>query len=263
MKILTFLTDFGSNNSYVAQMKAVALTLSDVNIIDIAHNITPHNILEGAYILLTSVPYFPNGTVHVAVVDPGVGTNRRGLVITTRTQILIGPDNGLLIPAAKYLGVFTVYEIANPDLLLSPISNTFHGRDIFTPVAAHILNGVSFSEIGSVINDFTDLDFGKFEILDKTVIGSVIFVDSFGNIITNIDGNYLKKLVSYDEQIMVFIGGKQYKIPFVKSYDFSKKGDLVATIGGSNFFEIAVNMGSAAKKIGFNIKKDKVIKILF
>jgi S-adenosylmethionine hydrolase len=261
MKILTFLTDFGSNNSYVAQMKGTALSLTDANIVDITHNISPHNISEGACVLLTSVPYFPAGTVHVAVVDPGVGTNRRGLVITTRTQILIGPDNGLLIPAAKHLGYFTVYEIVNPKLMLSPISSTFHGRDIFTPVAAHILNGVSFDQIGPIINDFTDLDFGKFEISDKTVTGKIIFVDNFGNIITNIDGNHLKKVISYGEKIIVLIGDKQYTIPFVKSYSFVKKGELVAIIGSNNFFEIAINEGNAAKKIG--IKQDDVIKIIF
>ena len=95
MKILTYLTDFGSKTGYVSQMKAVALSMTDAKIVDISHNVKPHDILEGAYILQSSVPFFPDGTVHVAVVDPGVGTNRRGIVITTRRQILIGPDNGL------------------------------------------------------------------------------------------------------------------------------------------------------------------------
>ena len=111
MKLITFLTDFGSNSSYVSQMKGVALSITDAKIIDITHDISPHNIKEGAFVLRSSIPFFPIGTVHVAVVDPGVGTSRRGIVITTPSQILVGPDNGLLIPAAKSLGSFTVFEM--------------------------------------------------------------------------------------------------------------------------------------------------------
>ena len=144
---ITFLSDFGMKNSYIAQMKAVASSITDARLIDITHNITPHNIKEGAFILKTTVPFFPAGTVHVAVVDPGVGTNRKGIVIVTRSQILVGPDNGLLVPAAQALGDFNVYEITNQKLMVLPVSNTFHGRDIFTPVAANIINGVPFEAV--------------------------------------------------------------------------------------------------------------------
>jgi S-adenosylmethionine hydrolase len=259
MKILTFLTDFGSSSCYIAQMKGAALSLTDTNIIDITHNIKPHNIMEGAFVLLTTVPYFPVGTVHVAVVDPGVGTNRRSLVITTKTQILIGPDNGLLIPVAKYLGHFTVYEITNPDLFITPISKTFHGRDIFTPVAAHILNGVMFEKIGPIINDFIDLEISKFEISNKTITGKIIFVDDFGNIITNIDGDYIKKKLSYKEKLILKINNKRLTIPFVESYNFVEKGKLVALVNSSNFLEIAINKDNAAKRIG--IKNYDSIKV--
>jgi len=260
MKLMTFLSDFGNKSSYVSQMKGVALSMTDARIFDITHDITPHNIREGAFVLRTSVPYFPIGTVHVAVVDPGVGTSRRGIVITTRTQILVGPDNGLLIPTARYLGDFNVYEIANPNLMLNSVSDTFHGRDIFTPVAAHILNGLIFDQIGPVISDFVDLDFGKFEIRDKAVTGKIIYIDSFGNIVTNIDGISLKHVLSYDNKIMVFIGDKQLGMPFIRTYDLVKKGDFLATIGSSNLLEIAQNQGNAAKKLG--IKSDDEIKIL-
>lgn len=260
MKLMTLLSDFGSNSNYISQMKGVALSITDATIVDITHEITPHNILEGAFILRTSVPYFPVGTVHVAVVDPGVGTARRGIVVTTRNQILVGPDNGLLIPAAKYLGDFTVYEIVNQNLMLNPVSNTFHGRDVFTPVAAHILNGILFEQIGPIITDFVYLDFGRSEITDKTATGKIIYIDSFGNIITNIDGIILKQVLNYDKKIMLFIGDKQLEIPFVKSYNFVKKGELLVTIGSSNFFEIALNQGNAGKKL--NVKEDDEVKIL-
>ncbi|MCK4365816.1 MAG: S-adenosyl-l-methionine hydroxide adenosyltransferase family protein [Thermoplasmatales archaeon] len=260
MKMITFLSDFGSKSSYVPQMKGVAHSMTDAKTVDITHDITPHNIREGAFVLRNSVPYFPVGTVHVAVVDPGVGTTRRGIVVATRTQILVGPDNGLLIPTARYLGDFNVYEIVNTDLMLNSISNTFHGRDIFTPVATHILNGVPFDQIGPIVIDFVDLDFGKFEIKDKAVTGKVIYIDNFGNIITNIESISLNQVLSYDNKIMAFIGDKQLKIPFVMTYDLVKKGDFLATIGSSNLLEIAQNQGNAAKKLG--IKTDDEIKIL-
>lgn len=261
MKIMTFLSDFGNQSSYVSQMKGVAVSMTDARIVDITHDISPHNICEGAFVLQTSVPYFPVGTVHVAVVDPGVGTTRRGIVVTTRTQILVGPDNGLLIPAARRLGDFTVYEIANQNLMLNAISNTFHGRDVFTPVAAHILNGVTFEQIGPLITDPVDLSFGKFEITDKTVTGKIIYVDSFGNIITNIDGFRLRQIVDYDKKIILLLGRKRLEIIFVKSYNFVKKGELLATIGSSNLFEIALNQGNASKKL--KLKPDDEIKIQF
>lgn len=261
MKLLTFLSDFGAKNSYVSQMKGVALTMTNAEIVDISHEITPHNIREGAFVLMTAVSYFPVGTVHVAVVDPGVGTMQRGIVVTTRTQILVGPDNGLLIPAARALGDFTVYEIANQKLLPSFVSNTFHGRDIFTPVAAHILNGVLFEQIGPVVKDFFNLDFGEFHIDNKAAIGKVIFVDNFGNIITNINGFALKQMLSFDKKVLLYVGKKRFEIPFVKSYNYVKPGNLLSTIGSSNYLEIALNQGEAAKKL--DIKPDDQIKILF
>ena len=261
MKLLTLLTDFGSNSNYVSQMKGVALSITDAKIVDITHDISPYNIREGAFFLRTSVPYFPLGTVHVAVVDPGVGTNRRGIVITTQSQIFVGPDNGLLIPAARYLGNFTVYEIKNQDLLLKNISNTFHGRDIFAPVASHILNGVLFDQIGPIIQDYIDLDFGKYEITSQSAVGRIIYIDGFGNIVTNIVGGKLLQFLGFNKEIMVIMGEKQIKIPFVQSYNFVKQKNLLGTIGSSNLFEISQNQGNAAKQLKVNI--DDEIKILF
>ena len=261
MKLITFLSDFGSNSSYVSQMKGAALSITDTKIIDITHDIKPHDIREGAFVLLSSVPFFPRGSVHVAVVDPGVGTNRRGIVITTPSQILVGPDNGLLIPVARFLGNFTVYEIENTDLMMPFVSNTFHGRDIFSPVAAHILNGLLFEEIGSIISDFVDYNFGDFEIKNSSAVGKIIHIDSFGNIITNIDGNKFHNLLDFDKKVTFFIGKKTFKSQFVKSYNFVKKGDTLLTVGSSNFLEISVNQDNAAKKLGAKIDED--IKILF
>ena len=261
MSIITFLTDFGMNSNYVAQMKGVTLSLTDATLIDVTHAVTPHNIREGAFILQTAAPYFPVGTVHVAVVDPSVGTDRRNIFITTSSQILVGPDNGLLLPAARSLGDFTVYEITNEKYMLDSISSTFHGRDIFAPVAAYITKGVSFEDIGNKIDNFVDMDFGRGEVADNTATGKIIYVDRFGNLITNIAGDLLLKLLDYNKKIKISIGKKRIEIPFAKSYGFVKKGEFLATVGSSNFFEISMNQGNAAKKL--NVKSDDKIQIRF
>jgi hypothetical protein len=261
MKIITFLTDFGMKSGYVAQMKGVASSITDARIVDITHDIKAHDIREGAFVLQTTVSHFPVGTVHVAVVDPGVGTDRKGIIVTTKSHVLVGPDNGLLMPAAHFLGDFTVYEITNSKYMLNPVSNTFHGRDIFVPVAAHIIKGVPFEKIGHKTSDFVDMDFGRGEISDKTATGKVIYIDRFGNIIANIDGVRFREVLGYDKKIKLFIGDKQKEVMFVKSYNFVKKGQMLATIGSSNYLEIGINQGNAAEKL--NVKPDEEIKILF
>ena len=261
MKILTFLTDFGLKSGYVSQMKAVASSITDARLIDITHDITPHNILEGAFILRTGVPFFPVGAVHVAVVDPGVGTERKGLVITTKSQILVGPDNGLLLPAARHLGNFIVYEISNEKYMRKNISNTFHGRDIFTPIAAHILEEIPFEEIGIKTNNYVDLNFGQVLVTDKSIIGKVIYIDHFGNIITNISWDKIKGIINYGQKLKILIKKKQYELVLSKSYGLVKKNQILATIGSSNFLEISINQANAAKKLGF--KPEDQIKIFF
>ena len=261
MKIITFLTDFGMKSGYVAQMKGVISSIVDSRFVDITHDITPHDVREGAFILQSSVAYFPIGTVHVAVVDPGVGTARRGIIVATRSQILVGPDNGLLMPAAHFLGDFIVYEITNGRYMLNSISNTFHGRDVFSPVAAHIVNGIPFEEIGSRIYNFIDLNFGKGRIADRVATGKIIYIDRFGYIVTNIEGTELREVLDYDTKIAVFIGDKQQDISFVKSYSFVKKGQILATLNSGNLMEIGINQGNAARKLGVNL--DDEIKVLF
>ena len=182
MGIITFLTDFGTSDSYVSQMKGVVLSITDTRIIDITHEIKPQDINEGAFVLQNVVKYFPIGTVHVAVVDPEVGSNRKGIIVTTINQIFVGPDNGLLIPAARNLGDFIVYEITNEKYMLNSISSTFHGRDIFSPVAANIINGVPFERIGKRIKNFFNLEFEKAKIENRLANGKILHIDKFGNI---------------------------------------------------------------------------------
>ena len=248
MNVLTFLSDFGMKSGYVGQMKGVALTLApQVKCVDISHDVPAHDIVAGAFILRNSVGFFPKGTVHVAVVDPGVGTKRRGIVVLTQRHIFVGPDNGLLIPAARFIGDFRVYEITNPRLQGDNASNTFHGRDIFTPVAAHVINGISFDTIGPQIQDFVDLQFPRAEKNGSGFDAKVLFIDDFGNIITNIEENQIKGTIRSGDQLILGSGSKKTSLRFVDSYGSVKKGELLATIGSSGFLEISVNQGIASK----------------
>ncbi|MCX9084713.1 MAG: SAM-dependent chlorinase/fluorinase [Candidatus Methanoperedens sp.] len=214
--VITLLSDFG--DVYPSSMKGVILGINpDANIVDISHAIPRHDIHTGAFVLMTCAIYFPTCTVHIAVVDPGVGTNRRPIAAMAQShhgdiQYFIGPDNGLLIPAARSIGKLQVYEITNRDFFRTMPSQTFHGRDIFAPVGAHISKGVGLEDVGVEIFDFIDLDFGD---------------------ILEIEG---------------------IRVPFLKSYGFCKDGEPLALIGSHSYLEIAINQGNAArffrKKIG-------------
>jgi S-adenosylmethionine hydrolase len=260
-KYLTFLSDFGNNSSYPAQMKAVALGLTNAQLIDITHDIQPHNIREGAFVLRTSAPYFPTGTVHVAVVDPGVGTNRRGLLITTKSQIFIGPDNGLLIPAAREIGDMQVYELTNEKMMRFPRSMTFDGRDVFTPAAAHVINGIAFERFGHQISDFISIDLSSVQDSGSTLRGEIIYIDKFGNIITNITKEMIINRLKKDVMIRISFGMKHYDMPFVPSYGYLIGNQMLATIGSNDFLEIAVNQGSAADM--FNVCDGMLVTISF
>jgi S-adenosyl-L-methionine hydrolase (adenosine-forming) len=259
MKIIAFLTDFGLKDGYVAQMKAVASTLTDARFIDITHDIAPQNIPEGAYILQTVTPYFPPGTIIVAVVDPGVGTKRKGLVITTKNHVLIGPDNGLLMPAAHTLGDFTVYEITNERLMNKPVSSTFHGRDIFAPVAAHITNGVPFVEIGPRTTDYVDYTIEPACIKEGCLSGKVVHIDRFGNVITNITSQQMAQYFEDQRMIRISIAGADKKMLFAPTYGCVSKGSPLATIGSTGFLELTVDHGNAAQEL--NLKQDDTFQI--
>ena len=243
--VITLLSDFG--DVYPASMKGVILGIHpDANIVDISHSIPRHDIRTGAFVLMTSAKYFPAGTVHIAVVDPGVGTTRRPIAARAQSpdgdiHFFIGPDNGLLIPAARSIGKFEVYEITSRELFRSNVSGVFHGRDIFAPIGAHISMGLGIEEVGVEIFDFIDLDFGVGIKTADSFLGKVIFIDPFGNIVTNISSQGFE-LKSGD---ILEIEG--IKVPFLNSYGFCKEGEPLALIGSHGFLEIAVNQGNASR----------------
>ena len=191
------------------------------------------------------LPYFPEGTVHLAVVDPGVGTQRRAILIQTKKGFFVGPDNGILILAAQSQGIEHVYQLTNPKFMLPKISSTFHGRDIFAPAAAHLEKGVQPIEFGPEINDPIKPEFAKVKRGNVSLIGEVMHIDGFGNIITNIN----EKLVqNYAKKVNVELPSISLKLTFGKAYAQAKPKEPIVLIGSHGFMEIALNQGSAAEK---------------
>lgn len=256
--IVTLTTDFGW--AYVGQMKGVILSICpDANLVDIAHDIPSQDIQTGQFTLYTAVPYFPNA-IHVAVVDPGVGTSRRGLVIETKRGVLVGPDNGLLIPAARRMGMQRVFEIKNRKLWLSNVSNTFHGRDVFAPVAAHIANGTKLDSVGPEIQSFIDSSFPVPVVTDDAVHGSVVYVDRFGNLITNIPQELTRRRFDYGDEVEIEVDGEVSRVKFLPYYASARSGSLLCTISSSGLFEIAANSENASSLLGLSVRDGVVVR---
>jgi S-adenosylmethionine hydrolase len=247
-KIITLTTDFGLKDPYAAEMKAAILSLCpNAAIVDITHEIEKFNIRMGAYVLSSAAPYFPKGTIHVAVVDPGVGTRRRSILIQTQQGFFVGPDNGLLILAAEHQGINSIHEITNPKLMLPQVSNTFHGRDVFAPVAANLANGVHPAEFGPEICEIARPKFAKITRRKDALVGEILHVDNFGNIITNISEKEIA-LVRKDV-VNVELSNQKLKLKLCKSYGEATPQEPLALIGSHNYLEVAINQGNAAAEL--------------
>ncbi len=253
-KIVTLLSDFGLRDPYVAEMKAVILSICpDVTIVDISHEIRKFDVRMGAFILAQATPYFPDKTVHLAVVDPGVGTKRRPMVVETKRSLYVGPDNGLLMLSAKTEEVNCIYEIINPKYMLKNISTTFHGRDVFSPAAAHLANGVPPSYFGPEIHNPVIPSFAKPVSQNKEMRGEVIHIDSFGNVITNITMKDITQLnIKKGETLLVRLKSKDVVLRFCIAYGEVPPNTPLAVIGSSGFLEVSVNQGDASRV--FNVQ---------
>ena len=260
--VIALLSDFGSRDPYVAEMKAVILSIcQDALIVDISHEIEKFNIRMGAFILAQAAPYFPKGTIHVAVVDPGVGTPRRPIIVETKRSLYVGPDNGLLILAAQKEEIRQIYEITNSRYMLKKVSRTFHGRDIFSPAAAYLANGVKPPEFGPPIQDPVKPSFSTPKIREDAIFGEIIHIDGFGNLITNISEENLNAFgISEGENLRVQLGDKQMNLKLCSSYDEVAKGTLLSIIGGTSFFEISVNQGNASKTLNVGLGTSVILR---
>jgi S-adenosyl-L-methionine hydrolase (adenosine-forming) len=251
--IITLLTDYGTKDHFVASMKAVILSITpQVQIVDISHDVAAHDILEAGFVLRSCFSYFPSRTIHVVVVDPTVGSQRKPLIVATDNHYFIAPDNGVLSLVYDAEPVSTVVEIAAEHLMLPEVSTTFHGRDIFAPAAAWLARGTDMLNFGNAITEYTKLTLPKAKLVgDSLLKGSVLHVDRFGNLITNI---FRQEFDAVREKIpgsafKVAIGKQE--IQGLKSfYAEAQKGELVALFGSTNLLEIAQNQGSAARTLG-------------
>jgi S-adenosylmethionine hydrolase len=258
--VVTITTDFGSKDPYVAEMKAVILRISpNTTIVDITHEIEKFNVRMAAYTLACAAPYFPDGTIHVAVIDPHVGTERRALVIKTRNAFYVGPDNGVLALAATNEGIKHVFKITNRRFMLLRISNTFHGRDIFAPVAAHLANETKPREFGPEIRRISTPEFARVARKKNALIGEVLHVDGFGNIITNFKRGQLDS-IGIKGAVAIGTKNRNVTLRLCKAYAEVKKKEPLAVFGSQNFLEISVNQGNAAAI--FKVKDGDKITLL-
>lgn len=245
--ILTLTTDFGLSDHYVGAMKGVILGICpEAQIVDISHDVTPYAIAEGAFTIAQAYRYFPPGTVHVVVVDPGVGSARRPILMAAAEQLFVAPDNGVLSmidadrPAVRLL--------SNDAYFRHPVSRTFHGRDIFSPVAAHIANGVAPEEMGPLLDDYVREDYQKpIPSGPQSWRGRVLKIDRFGNLVTNFSLHQFGEIASGNFRLM--IGTTEIRLAS-STYDGSLPGELFVIAGSSGYLEVSLNQGSAAERIG-------------
>ena len=243
--MITLTTDFGLKDPYVAEMKGAILTINpNANIVDVSHGVDKFNIRMGAFMLASAAPYFPKSTIHLAVVDPGVGTERRAILVETKQGFFVGPDNGVLMLAAQAQGIEHVYTLANPKFMLPQVSCTFHGRDIFAPAVAYLDKGVDAKEFGPEITDAVAPKFAAVERKDGSLFGEVLHVDGFGNVITNIAQNEL----STAKAVKVNLHHISLQLTLTKTYAQAKSQEPIALIGSHGFLELALNQGNFAEK---------------
>ena len=254
--IVTLTTDFGTQGPYVAAMKGILLGMAPtVQLVDVCHTIGPQDILEGAFVLGGIVDAFPAGTVHLAVVDPGVGTDRRLIAVAMADQWFVLPDNGLITGAARGRTATGIWELTSPALRRPVVAPTFHGRDILAPAAAHLVRGGDPAELGPASSRFEMLRNFEPSVSEDGLIGEVIFRDTFGNLITNLQADRLDGGTAGDWTVEV--AGTRLS-GLVRTYGDRPTGTMVALIGSTGAIEIAVVNGDASERLsagpGFTVR---------
>jgi S-adenosyl-L-methionine hydrolase (adenosine-forming) len=250
--IITLTTDFGANDHLVGSMKGVILNINPAaRIVDINHNVVPYDILDGALAIGNAYKYFPPRTVHVVVVDPGVGTDRRPLLVSGEKQFFVAPDNGVL-SVIYDREPCTVRHITAQHYFLNPVSATFHGRDIFAPTAAWLSKAFQTEAFGEVITDFVRFGLPKAKSNGQAVKGIVLRVDAFGNLMTNLTVEEIPiEVVDAGGPIKLSVNGKPV-LKFTQTFAEGNPGEPIAFLGSAGYVEIAVNRGNAARALGAN-----------
>jgi len=248
--IITLTTDYGTNDHLVGTLKGVILKINpEANIVDITHNVTPYDLLDGALAIGSSYSYFPPRTIHVVVVDPGVGTERRPLLVSGETQYFVAPDNGVLSLVYEREESLLIRHANVEHYYLQPVSATFHGRDVFAPVAAWLSKGSQAAAMGEEITDYKKFSMPKPKPADGGAKGVVLRVDGFGNLITNFRTEDLPAGAIENGTIQVTVGTHPVN-KLVQTFAQGNPNEAFAYIGSNGFLEIGVNRGNAARSLG-------------
>ncbi len=245
--IITLTTDYGTRDHLVGTLKGVILKINpDAKIVDINHNVVPYDVLDGALSIGVAYRYFPPRTIHLVVVDPGVGTQRRPLLVSGEQHYFIAPDNGVLSMVYEKEPTISVRHITADHYFLNPISNTFHGRDIFAPVAAWLSKTGQTASFGDEVSDYVRFSLPKPKASENTVKGVVLRVDNFGNLVTNLTPESVPQLMVAGRKLRVLVAGKEIH-QLAQTYAQGTPGEPFAILGSSGFLEISVNRGNAAR----------------
>ena len=249
MPIITLTTDFGLADGYVAAMKGVIAGIAPhAVVVDITHQIPPQDVCAAAYVLHTTLPSFPPGAVHVAVVDPGVGSARRALAVRTARGLLVGPDNGVFTYVLQAEPFALCIELDQPAYWRPTLSRTFHGRDLFAPVAAHLAAGAALEQLGTPVADPVLLEIAAPErFADGRIHGSIVYIDHFGNLISNIPSEWLT-----GRRWLIYIADRQLTGPLT-TYSEAAPGALLALPGSNGLLEIALREGNAAQQLAGSV----------
>ena len=249
MPLVTFLSDFGSASPYPAAMKAAAAAVAPQALfVDISHDVRPGAIRDGAYLLWSVAPACPPRTVHCVVVDPGVGTARAALAIAAGDQVFVGPDNGVLLPAARRMGVPSIYRLTEPAFWRPTVAATFHGRDVFAPIAAHLAAGTPIAAVGVPAEVDVDLGLPIGTRKGRALAGEVLWVDTFGNLITSIPGSLLGEFPP-STGVVVQTSAASLRATVARTFGDVEAGRAVVLVGSDGMVEVAVNRGRAAARL--------------
>jgi S-adenosylmethionine hydrolase len=261
--IVTLITDFGLSDPYVASMKALILEAEpSAALVDISHEVPAHDILAGNFLLQASFSFFPPHTVHLCVIDPGVGGVRRPIIVSTDKYLFVAPDNGILSCAFESEGSFRTFEITADHYFHKPISKTFHGRDVFAPVAGWLAHGIEPFNFGPEISDPVRLELPKVRrASEHEFVGAILHIDRFGNLISNFPAADMEKVVERGRPSFQFLVENQMISQYRNSYSDAAPGELFAISGSSGYVEFSVREGSAAALT--HAQRNSLVRLLF
>lgn len=258
-RIIALLSDLGTRDYFVGAMKGAILSVNpDAKVVDLTHEVPKRDVQTAAFLLAHAAETFPRGSIFIAVVDPGVGTKRKCILLQTRNGLsFVGPDNGVFTLVAERFGISKIYEIINRSLMRPKISPTFHGRDVMAPVAAHLAAGLEPAEVGPELKTLKRLKIPRPRLAKGKLYGCVLNVDDFGNVITNIDEALVSRFAKLGERLKIDVGGKKLTTRFVRTFGDVGAGESLCCVGSVGLLELARNRGNLASelrvKVGENI----------